>query len=63
MGLQNYTEALIQFGYVIMFVAALPATSIGGFIAIYIDTKIRAWNLIFHYQRPVPRGAENIGIW
>ncbi len=46
-----------------MFVAALPATSVGGLLAVLIDTKVDAWNLLYNYQRPVPRGAESIGLW
>lgn len=59
----DYMETTIQFGYVAMFITALPIAGMGALVGILVRTKIDTWRLLRVFQRPIPRGAENIGIW
>lgn len=61
--LKDYAETAIQFGYIALFISALPAAGLGGLIANSIEIKVDAWKLLTVHQRPVPRGAEDIGMW
>ena len=59
----DYTETAIQFGYVAMFICALPVAGLGALLAIVVRVKVDSWKLVHVFQRPIPRGAESIGIW
>lgn len=61
--LKDYSELAIQFGYIALFVTALPAAAFAGLVSSYIESKGDAWKLTHLHQRPIPRGAEDIGTW
>lgn len=61
--LKDYAELAIQFGYITLFVVALPAAPLLAFISNYVEIRSDGYKLIRHHQRPVPTGAEDIGTW
>lgn len=61
--LKDYAELAVQFGYVTLFVVALPAAPFLACISNYVEIRTDAYKLIKHYQRPVPTGVEDIGTW
>jgi len=54
---------VIQFGYVILFVAAFPLAPLMAFVSNYVAIRIGCWRLCQTYRRPEPRSAEYIGTW
>lgn len=61
--LNDYAEIAINFGFIALFVTALPIAAFAGFISSLLEVKADAWKLMLIYQRPIPRGAEDIGMW
>jgi hypothetical protein len=61
--LKDYSELAIQFGYIALFVTALPIAACAGLFSSYVESKGDAWKLTHLHQRPIPRGAEDIGTW
>lgn len=61
--LRDYSELVLQYGYVAMYVAVFP---IGPFIALmaaFVKIRIDGWKLCQVYRRPQPKTAEDIGVW
>jgi hypothetical protein len=61
--LYDYANLAIMFGYISLFVTALPFAACAGLISIYVESKGAAWKFTRLYQRPIPRGCEDIGSW
>jgi hypothetical protein len=61
--LNDYAEIAINFGFIALFVTALPIAAFAGFISSLLEVKADAWKLMLIYQRPIPRGVEDIGMW
>jgi hypothetical protein len=59
----DYADVTIQFGYTAMFVSALPLAASFAYISNIINTQGNAWKLLNIFQRPIPKGAEDIGNW
>ncbi len=45
MGIQNYADTAIQFGFSTLFVTALPCASFFSLISNYVKTKFNLWKL------------------
>lgn len=60
---QNYLDQAVGFGYMTLFAAALPAAPMVALMSDYICDKMDAYVLLFWYQRPIPKSAEDIGTW
>lgn len=60
---QLYSDVVIQFGYVTLFVAAFPLAPLFALVNNYLKVRIDAWNLLCVMQRPVPVSAKGIGSW
>lgn len=61
--LTDYAGLVVQFGYMILFVAAFPlAPTIAG-VSSFLQIRIDAWKLCQAVRRPLPRQAEDIGVW
>ena len=58
-----YSDIVVQFGYLALFVTALPIASLFTIIINYISSKTLTWKLLVLYQRPIPVGAQDIGVW
>jgi len=62
-GIQNYADTAIQFGFLMLFITALPCAGFFALISNYVKTKLNLWKLVTFYQRPVPNGAQDMGTW
>jgi hypothetical protein len=61
--LDEYTELMIQYGYVTLFACAFPLSSMCALINNIVEVRIDGFKLLYGTQRPVYRGAEDIGTW
>lgn len=61
--LDDMSEMVIQFGYVTLFVMALPITPLLAWINNVIEMKVDAINLCKTSQRPHPNGSYGLGSW
>lgn len=59
----DYDEMVVQFGYVLLFVAAFPATPFLALINNILEFRIDTTKVINITRRPYPRGAYDIGTW
>jgi hypothetical protein len=46
-----------------LFACSLPIAATAAFVANWIEVKTDAFKLMYIFQKPVPRGAEDIGLW
>ncbi|CAM9118497.1 unnamed protein product [Ectocarpus sp. 13 AM-2016] len=61
--LMDYAELAVQFGYITLFVVAFPLAPLLALANNYVEARSDAFKLLTQMQRPVPRGAEDIGSW
>lgn len=61
--LMEYAEIAVQFGYITLFVVAFPLAPLLALASNYVESRSDAFKLLTQMQRPVPRGAEDIGSW
>eukprot|EP00968_Pinguiococcus_pyrenoidosus_P003107 scaffold184_cov316-Pinguiococcus_pyrenoidosus.AAC.5 len=61
--LDDYLELAVQFGYVVLFAAALPAAPFMAWLNNYFEMRFDALRLLKVLQRPMPRPADTIGSW
>ena len=55
--------AVIQFGFVTLFVAAFPLAPLFALVNNIIEIRLDASNLLRFYRRPPAEGAQDIGAW
>ena len=60
---EDYSEMVIQFGYMTLFICAFPLGTVLAFINNYVELRVDAWKLCQLCRRPSPRSAEDIGTW
>lgn len=61
--LMDYAELAVQFGYITLFVVSFPLAPLLALANNYVEFRSDAFKLLTQMQRPVPRGAEDIGSW
>lgn len=54
---------MIQFGHVTLFVAAFPLSPLCAVVNNLVETRMDAFKLLTHCQRPIPESASDIGAW
>lgn len=59
----NYMNIAIQFGYMVLFITALPIASVFVFISNLVTLQCDIWSILYVYQRPIPKPADSIGTW
>jgi hypothetical protein len=59
---KDYSEMVIQYGFVTLFVVAFPLTPLLAFLNNVLEAHVDAVKLTT-VRRPKPKKAENIGIW
>jgi hypothetical protein len=59
----DFTELAVQFGYTTLFVTAFPLTPAMALGSNMLEVKSDALKMLNFYQRPIPQGAEDIGVW
>lgn len=60
---QDYLELMIQLGYVGLFSSAFTIGPLLAFINNVIEIQVDKAKIMYFTRRPIPEGAENIGIW
>merc|ERR1711988_595567 len=58
----DYREIGIIFGFVILFTVVFPIGPLIAFLGFYIELRVDAFKML-EQQRPIPRGAQDIGTW
>jgi len=61
--IDDMSEMAIQFGYVTMFVIALPITPLFSLINNVIELKVDGYKMVNEAQRPNPNGSSGLGAW
>ena len=59
----DYTEMLIQFGYVSFFSMVFPLAPLFALLNNIIEIRIDVYKLLWCKQRPIARSASGIGVW
>jgi len=59
----DYSEIVLQYGYVVLFVAAMPLTPILALFNNIIEFHVDAYKLVCVFRRPWPYAAMDIGQW
>jgi len=61
--LMDYSEVAVQFGYMSLFVAALPLAPLLGLVNNWVEIRSDAFKLLTQTRRPLASPAEDIGTW
>jgi len=61
--IDDMSELIVQFGYVTLFVLALPITPLCALINNVAEMRVDAFNLLNATQRPNPNGSFGLGAW
>lgn len=56
-------SAVIQFGFITLFVASFPLAPLLALINNIIEVRVDSWKLTTQFRRPVASKARNIGAW
>ncbi|RIA88636.1 calcium-activated chloride channel-domain-containing protein [Glomus cerebriforme] len=59
----DYSEIIIQFGYVSLFSVIWPLTPIAALINNWVELRSDAIKMCVHTRRPIPCRADSIGPW
>ncbi|PAA80632.1 hypothetical protein BOX15_Mlig001965g5 [Macrostomum lignano] len=59
----EYLEAVMQFGFVTLFVPAFPLAPLFALINNLVEIRLDARKLVLETRRPRPERAQSIGIW
>lgn len=60
---EDYLELFIQFGYVVLFVAAYPTASLWAWVNNVTELRVDAFKLVHIHSRPTPSRVAHIGAW
>ena len=61
--LEDFASSIILYGYTTLFISAFPLAACLSLMNSIVEMRIVAWQLCYVYRRPMPRGAQNMGIW
>mmetsp|Transcript_3548 Transcript_3548/g.3695 ORF Transcript_3548/g.3695 Transcript_3548/m.3695 type:complete len:364 (-) Transcript_3548:395-1486(-) len=61
--IQDYKYIVLQFGFLTLFVAAVPFAPFLAMIINYLEIRVDGWKLLTEFRRPNPIGCEDIGTW
>jgi len=59
----DYTEIVVQFGYMTFFVVAFPMAPIIALVQNHIELRSDAFKMLWLTRRPEPRPAQDMGSW
>ena len=59
----DYSEMIIQYGFVTLFVVAFPLAPLLAFVNNVAEMHVDAYKLLQHHRRPFPKTAGSIGTW
>lgn len=60
---QLFCVSVLQYGYVVFFVAAFPLAPFFAFLNNIAEIRIDAKNCLCKHRRPVPKRVSGIGAW
>jgi len=60
---QEYSAIVVRYGYATLFVAAFPVAPLITLVTSFLQIRIDCWKLCTVFRRPIPKNAEDIGIW
>ncbi len=61
--ISSFSSAVIQFGFVTMFVASFPLAPLFALINNIFELRADAMNFAVNFRRPVSEEVKNIGVW
>ena len=61
--ISDYAETAVQFGYMTLFISCLPGAATLSWLCNILEVRTDGWKLMHVFQRPEPKGAEDIGAW
>lgn len=59
----EYLEMVIQYGFITLFVVAFPLGPLFALLNNVMEIRIDAFKVVTQYRRPLPKKAQDIGIW
>lgn len=59
----DYSEMLVQYGYVVMFSVAYPVTPLLAFLHNIAELHLDAFKILKYHRRPFPTPSSGIGRW
>ncbi|XP_060078279.1 anoctamin-10-like [Ylistrum balloti] len=59
----EYTEKIIQYGFLMLFAASLPLAPLIALLTLVIDIRVDAKRMLWWYRRPIAMVAQDIGTW
>ncbi|KAK2162685.1 hypothetical protein LSH36_93g01035 [Paralvinella palmiformis] len=60
---EEYIEMVIQYGFVVIFIAAFPLAPLFALLNNIVEIRLDAYKLITQYKRPTAMKAQDIGVW
>lgn len=54
--LEDYADIAITYGYMAMFVTALPGAALAAWLSLSLEVQVDGWKLLNLHQRPFPKG-------
>ncbi|KAL5011379.1 hypothetical protein ScPMuIL_009930 [Solemya velum] len=61
--LEEYTEKIIQYGFLMLFAASFPLAPLLALLTNLFDIRVDAKRLLWWYRRPVAFISQDIGMW
>lgn len=61
--LSYFSLAVVQFGFVTLFVASFPLAPLLALINNLLEIRVDAWKITTQFRRIVPQKAQDIGAW
>lgn len=58
-----FSLAVIQFGFITLFVASFPLAPLLALMNNILEIRVDSWKLTTQYRRPVAAKAHSIGVW
>lgn len=58
-----FSFAVIQFGFITLFVASFPLAPLLALINNMVEVRVDAWKFTTQFRRPVAAKAHSIGAW
>lgn len=55
--------AVLQFGFITIFVAAFPLAPLFALLNNWVEIRLDAHKFVCEYRRPVAERTQNIGVW
>nr|CAH7749352.1 unnamed protein product [Callosobruchus chinensis] len=59
----EYMDLVIQYGYIVCFIAALPLSPAVALISNVIELRVDAYKITTSFRRPIPKRVTGIGAW